>query len=245
MDAVATLEAGLRCIGLPGIGGSACGLPSPDADRPVDVLDRYLSAVLEADVDAIADAFVDNRRYADTARLGERLELRGDVDTVAVDVLPFHDHVAEIDADPQHDGRLGRPRRRRARPLHRQGAVHGIDHAGELDDGAIADQLHDPAVVGSNGRVKDAFSVPLQGGERTRLVGRHQPRVADNVGCEDRRQFAIDAFSSYQSVRACGKWLVSLRSALFWKIHVLRPWRIGFISGQQSPVRNVGHSPSG
>jgi hypothetical protein len=123
--------------------------------------------------------------------------------------------------------------------------VHGIDHAGELDHGTIADQLHDPAVVGSNGRVKDAFSVPLQGGERTRLVGRHQPRVADNVGCEDRRQFAVDAFSSHQCVSACGKWLISLRSALFWKIHVRRPWRIGFIRGQQSPARNVGHSPSG
>ena len=52
-------------------------------------------------------------------------------------------------------------RRRRARPLHREGAVHGIDHAGKLDDGAIADQLHDPAVVGGNGRVKDGFAVPL------------------------------------------------------------------------------------
>jgi hypothetical protein len=79
--------------------------------------------------------------------------------------------------------------------------------------------------VGSNGRVKDAFSVLLQGGERTRLVGRHQPRVADNVGCEDRRQFPVDAFSSHQCVRACGKWLVPLRSALFRKIHILRPWR--------------------
>ena len=55
-----------------------------DADRPVDVLDRYLSAVLEPDVDAIADAFIDNRGYADTARLGERLEARGDIDAIAV-----------------------------------------------------------------------------------------------------------------------------------------------------------------
>jgi hypothetical protein len=41
------------------------------------------------------------------------------------------------------------------------------------------------------------------------------------------------------------KMLVSLRSALFWKIHVLRPSRIGFIVASSRQERNVGHSPSG
>ena len=50
------------------------------------------------------------------------------------------------------------------RALHRQGAVHGIDDACELDDGAIADQFHDPAVVGGDRRVEDGFPMPLQGG---------------------------------------------------------------------------------
>ena len=78
-------------------------MPAPDADRPVDVLDRYLSAILEPDVDAIADAFVDDRGDADPAGLGERLQARGDIDAIAVDVVALHDHVAEIDADAQHD----------------------------------------------------------------------------------------------------------------------------------------------
>ena len=69
-------------------------------------LTRDFAAVLEADVDAIADAFVDDRGDADAAGLGQRLQPRGDVDAVAVDVVALDDHVAEIDADAQHDRRL-------------------------------------------------------------------------------------------------------------------------------------------
>ena len=97
-------------------------------------------------------------------------------------------------------------RRVRAGALHRKGAVHGIDHAAELDDGAIADQLHDAAVVGGDRRVEDGFPVPLQSGQRARLVGPHQPRIADHVGREDGRQFAVDAFCGGHEGRAwaCG-----------------------------------------
>jgi hypothetical protein len=58
--------------------------------------------------------------------------------------------------------------------LHRKRAVYSIDHAAELDDGAIADQLHDAAVVGGDGWVEDGLSVPLQSTQRARLVGPHQ-----------------------------------------------------------------------
>ena len=49
-----------------------------------------------------------------------------------------------------------------------------VDHAAELDDGTIADQLYDAAVVGGDGRVEDGFSVPLQSSQRARLIGSHQ-----------------------------------------------------------------------
>jgi hypothetical protein len=49
-----------------------------------------------------------------------------------------------------------------------------IDHAAELDDGTIADQLHDAAVVGGDSWVEDGLSVPLQSSQRARLVGPHQ-----------------------------------------------------------------------
>ena len=89
-------------------------------------------------------------------------------------------------------------RHRSAGALHRKRAVHGIDHAAELDDGAVADQLHDAAVVGGDSRVEDEFPVPLQSSQRARLVGFHQARIADHVGRKDRRQFAVDAFVGHE-----------------------------------------------
>src|ERR1700691_4875034 len=88
--------------------GGGRRMPSPDANRPVDVLDADLAAVLEVNVDAVANAFIDDRGDANASGFGERLEPRGDVDAIAVNVLAFDDDVAKIDADAQHD------RRRRA-----------------------------------------------------------------------------------------------------------------------------------
>ena len=151
-------------------------MPFPDSDRAVNILDTDVAAILETNVDPIADALVDDRGDADPTGLGEGFQSRGDVDTIAVDVVVFNDDIAEIDADSEHDGRLARGciRQRGAGALHRKRAIYSIDHAAELDDGAIADQLHDAAVVGGDGWVEDGLSVPLQSSQRARLVDSHQ-----------------------------------------------------------------------
>jgi hypothetical protein len=151
-------------------------MPFPDSDRAIDILDTYVAAILETNVDPIADAFVNDRGDADPAGLGEGFQSRGDVDTIAVDVVVFNDDITEIDADSEHDGRLARGCmwQRGAGALHRKRAVYSIDHAAKLNDGAIADQLHDAAVVGGDGWVKYGLSVPLQGSQRAGLVGSHQ-----------------------------------------------------------------------
>jgi hypothetical protein len=64
---------------------------------------------LEREVELRLDLIVDVARDADTARLGEALEARRDVDAVAVDVVVLDDHVAEVDADAEPDTLLGRP----------------------------------------------------------------------------------------------------------------------------------------
>ena len=174
-------------------GGSR--VPFPDADRPVDVLDVHLAAVLEADVDAVADALVDDRGDANAAGLGQRLQARGDVDAVAVDVVALDDDVAEIDADAERDLRAGGGLRR-DRPLHREGAFDRVDDAAELDQRAVADQLDDAAVVGGDGGVEDGLAVALQGGQRAGLVAGHHAGIADDVGGEDRREPARGALFS-------------------------------------------------
>ena len=105
IDAVATLGNGFSRLDLAEVRRRA-GMPFPDSDRPVDILDANVAGVLEADVDPVADAFVDDRGNADAAGLGQRLQPRGNVDAVAVDVVALNDHIAEIDADPQYDLRL-------------------------------------------------------------------------------------------------------------------------------------------
>ena len=85
--------------------------------------------------------------------------------------------------------------------LHRERAIHRVDHAAELDDGAVADQLDDAAVMGGHGRVENHLSVMLEGGQRTRLVGPHQPRISDYVGREDCRELTVDAFFGHECAK--------------------------------------------
>ena len=74
----------------------------------------------KTNVDPIANAFVDDRGDADPTGLSERFQSRGDVDTIAIDVVVFNDDIAEIDTDSEHDDRLGRlgTQQRRAGALH-------------------------------------------------------------------------------------------------------------------------------
>jgi hypothetical protein len=95
-------------------------VPFPDPDWPVHILDADVAAILEANVDAIADAFVDDRRDADSAGLGERLQTRGNIDAIPINVVAFDNDIAKIYTDPQYDGwlRLALPRRRGIGALH-------------------------------------------------------------------------------------------------------------------------------
>jgi hypothetical protein len=138
-------------------------MPLPDSDRALDILDTYVTAIREANVDPIADALVDDRRDADTTGLGQRLQARGNIDAIPVDIVALDNNVAKIDSDSQYDGWLRRAwiRRRGTGALHRKCAVYGIDHAAKLCDGAIADQFHNPAVMGGDRRAEDGFPVPF------------------------------------------------------------------------------------
>lgn len=118
--------------------GRIPGTPGPDADRTVDVLDTDVAAVPEANVNPVADAFVDDGGDADAAGFGKRLQARRNVDAIAIDVIALDNDVAQIDADSKHDRRPWHLRRRHARTLHRKRAIDGIDHAAELCERTVA-----------------------------------------------------------------------------------------------------------
>ena len=133
-------------------------------------------------------------RHQHAAGLAQLLQSRGDVDAVAQDELAVGDHVAEIDADAELEAPVGRHPRLvgRDRLLHLDGAQHGIDHRAELDQHAIADDLHEPPMMRAQQRLHDLVAQPLQPGDGAGFVQLHQARVADHIGRQNRGKAALD-----------------------------------------------------
>jgi hypothetical protein len=151
-----------------------------------------LAAVDEGERELVAHLLVRARRERDAARLAHALQPRGDVHAVAVDVVALDQHVAEVDADAEHQAPLRRLARAALehRALHLRRAPHRVDHARELGEQPVAGGLEDaPAVLGDR-RVDEPRAQRLQARERAFLVGAHQAAEADDVGGEDRRQAA-------------------------------------------------------
>jgi hypothetical protein len=73
-------------------------------------------------------------------------------------------------------------------PLHHDGAAHGIDDRGELDQHAVSGRLEDASAVLVDQRVDQFAPMALQCDERLLLVRPHQSRIFDDIGAEDRRQ---------------------------------------------------------
>ena len=132
----------------------------------------------------------------DAAGLGQALQPRRDVDAVAVNVVALDDDVAEVDADPELGCAGPRPDRHCAGhvSLDLDRALHGVDYAGELDQRAIAHQLDDASVVLTISGSMNSRRSALRRACVPCFVGRHHSAVADDVGSQDRRQLALDAF---------------------------------------------------
>ena len=149
--------------------------PLPDRNRSIDVFDLDSAAILESAINAIADAFVNDRGDAYAARVGERLQPRRDIDAVAINIVSVNDHVAEIDADAKLDGGCaGWQDAASDRILDRDGAFDGVDDTGEIDERPVADQFHDAAVMCLYRRIEELFPEMLQRGQRAGLVGCHE-----------------------------------------------------------------------
>src|SRR5438874_9127124 len=126
------------------------------------------------------------------ARFGHGFEPCGDVDAVAVDVVAVDDHIAEIDPDPEFDA-LGRRDARAPfahRFLHLGRAAHRVDDAAELDQHAVAGSLDDAAIVLGDTRIDKLGPQRLESRQGAFLVRPHQPRVAGDIGGQDRGEAA-------------------------------------------------------
>ena len=80
--------------------------------------------------------------------------------------------------------------------LHFDRAAHGVDHAAELDEAAVAGALDDAAVMRGDGGIDQIAAQPPEPRQRAILVRAGEPAIADDVGDQDRRDFPGLAHSS-------------------------------------------------
>jgi len=77
--------------------------------------------------------------------------------------------------------------------LHFNRATHRVDNAAKFDQPAVSGGFHDPAVVLLDLGISQLAPDRPQCGERAFLVRPHQPRIARDIGREDRREATFDA----------------------------------------------------
>jgi hypothetical protein len=94
------------------------------------------------------------------------------------------------------------------------GAARRIQDAAELDQKAVAHHLEDaPAMLGHGG-IEELAAMLAERAKCAFLVRLHEPAVADDVGCKNRRQPSLDLFFSQSSspqphpVRCYSPWRV-------------------------------------
>ena len=171
--------------------GSGVDTDSIDTHRPRYVLERLFSEVDEFRIDPSAHVLVRRARNGYTTGFGDAFDPGGDVDAVTEDILPFDQDIAEMDANSVEDAlRLGSVFvAGRHLPLHRQGALDRRDDGREFDEHPVAHGLEQPPPVRGDHRLSSFTPLPNKTC-RADLVLAHHARIADDVGGEDRGEFA-------------------------------------------------------
>ena len=155
-----------------------------DPDGLLDVLELCRAEVGHSEIEPPFDLPVGLLGDTDRARLANALQSRGDIDPVAHQVaVALLDDVAQMNADAELDAALGRQAGVALghAVLHFDGAAHGVDHAAELDENAVAGSFDDASVMRVDGGIDQIAAQPTQARERAILVRSREPAVADDV----------------------------------------------------------------
>jgi hypothetical protein len=160
-----------------------------------DVLELLRPKIIEAEVELGPDVLVNCARDDHTAGLCQAFQSSGDIYPIPNHIVVLHNHIAKIDANVKLDAPVlgGVIVALSHALLKRDSTPDGIYNAHKYHEQTIPHRLHNlPPVLGDAGfdQLAEQRIKPL---ERTFFVSTHQPRVADNVGCDDRRQPSLDA----------------------------------------------------
>jgi hypothetical protein len=163
-------------------------------DRPGDVLDLMRADVREVRFDFAADLFVGGAGKANSARVGEGLQPRRDIDAVAEKASILNDDIADIHPHAKSDA-LGFRQGSVAvadRLLQGDGASRRIDDAAEFQQQTVADRVDYSAPVVGDRRIDELAAILRQSLQRSGFILSHHSTVADNVGHHDRGQRSLD-----------------------------------------------------
>jgi hypothetical protein len=122
----------------------------------------------------------DHPADADPTGLSKGLQSRGDVNAIVENVVPFGDHIAQVDPDAELDPLLWRgggvPIGHR--PLHLHRATHRVNHALELGKEAVAGVLHRAPAMFPDLRLDQLPKVRPQPLVRPLLIRREYPATS-------------------------------------------------------------------
>ena len=168
-------------------GFAGAGLPTSqriDPYRLGDVLEFGRAEIAHREIEPRLHLPIGVFGQADRAGLGDAFQSRGDIDAIAHQVaVALLDHVAQMNADAELDAALGRQAGVALdhAVLHLDGAAHGVDHAAELDEDAVAGALDHAAVMHGDGRIDQVAPQRPQPRQRAVLVGAGKPAVSDHI----------------------------------------------------------------
>ena len=114
-------------------------------------------------------------RNANTTWIGQRLQTRRDIDTVAMDVVAFNYHVTKIDADAECHASvvwLMSVAFRHA-CLDFDGALDGIDDAAEFDQQTITEGIDDATLSVRDSRPDQFIEMGIKAPARSRFIHAH------------------------------------------------------------------------
>jgi hypothetical protein len=175
------------------------------ANRPSNILDSLLAAVLEGEVEFVAHLVAHDPADADPARLRQGFKPRRDIDAIAENVPAVNDDVAEVDADAKLD------RRPAGTAALRTAISRCTSTAQRTASTTLANSTRIPSPVVLTMRAAMLLDLRigqfapdrLQRRERPFLVGAHQPRVAGDISGEDRRQPPLNPLFAQGSHQRC------------------------------------------
>src|SRR5262249_9421786 len=137
---------------------------------------------------------IDRPRDAEAAGLGQALQPRRNIDSIAVDALALDDDISQVDADTKlHTALHGQ----RGVPgfelvLDGDGALYRFDHAGKLRQQVVPWGVHDapPVLLDESGH---HLAIRRYSTHGCRLILAHEAAIPLDICAEDRRKLAFHA----------------------------------------------------